>query len=112
MYILIFTWEVTWALHGKLNLEMLNVRRKRFMLKLMYKLSRDDGNVDRYRPERVLRTAPKVKMKVEFTDRERVLRSPFYVCNRLWDKLDSETQLSANITAFTYMLHKIDLSEL
>ena len=73
---------------------------------------RDDGNVDRYRPERVLRTAPKVKMKVEFTDRERVLRSPFYVCNRLWDKLDSETQLSANITAFTNMLHKIDLSEL
>ena len=57
-------------LHAKLNLEMLNDRRKRFMLKFMYKLSRDVENVNMYRPERVLRTAPKVKMKIDFTDKE------------------------------------------
>ena len=30
---------------------------------------------------------------VAFTDKERVLRSPFYACNRIWDKLDSRIQL-------------------
>ena len=38
-----------------------------------------------------------LKMKVAFTDKERVLRSPYYKCNRLWDNLDVETQLSADI---------------
>ena len=66
------------VLHVKLNLEMLNDRRKRFMLKLIYKLSRDVENVNTYRPERVLRTAPKVKMKTEFRNKERVRRSPYY----------------------------------
>ena len=63
-------------LHSKLNLKLLNERRKIFMLKLMYKLSQDNENVNRYRPEMILRTAPKVKMKIEFTDKERVRRSP------------------------------------
>ena len=50
-------------LHSKLNLKLLNERRQIFMLKLMYKLSQDNENVNRYRPEMILRTAPKVKMK-------------------------------------------------
>ena len=58
-----------------------------FILILMYKLSKIEENVNIYRPEMLLRTGPKVKMKLDFTDRERVLRSPYYVCNRLWDKL-------------------------
>ena len=99
-------------LHVRLKLELLKDRRKRFMLKLMYKLSRDEENVDRYRPERVLRTAPKVKMKMEFTDQERVLRSPYYACNRLWEKLDSDTQASSNIFEFTNRLCMLDISEL
>ena len=57
-----------------------------FMLKFMYKLSRDVENVNMYRPERVLRTAPKVKMKIDFTDKERVRRSPYYIGNWLWDR--------------------------
>ena len=61
----------------KLNLKMLDERRKMFMLKLMYKLSKDMDNVDTHRPDRILRTAPKVKMKIEFTDKERVRRSPY-----------------------------------
>ena len=75
-------------------------RRKMFMLKMMYKLSLDAENVNMYRPERVLRTAPKVKMKIEFTDKERVRRSPYHICNQLWDKLDSEIQSSINIVVF------------
>ena len=46
-----------------------------FMLKLMYKLSREGENRN-YHPEILLRTGPKVKMKIAFTDKERVLRSP------------------------------------
>ena len=57
-------------LHVKLKL--LQDRRKMFMLKIMYKLSRDAENVNTYRPEVTLRTGPKVKMKIAFTDKERV----------------------------------------
>ena len=66
-----------------LNLKMLSDRRKLFMLTLMYKFSKDEENVNRYRPEITLRTGPKEKMKLAVTDKERVLRSPYYMCNRL-----------------------------
>ena len=49
---------------------------------------------------------------MEFTDQERVLRSPYYVCNRLWEKLDSDTQASVNIFEFTNRLRMLDISEL
>ena len=82
------------------------------MLKLLFKLSQDMQNVNRYRPERVLRTAPKVKMKIAFTDKERVMRSPYYVCNQLWDKLDVITQSSKNMYEFSNRLRAMDLSAL
>ena len=59
-------------LHVELHLKSLSERRKRFMLMLMYKLSLDENNVNTYRPDITLRTGPKVKMKVAFTDKERV----------------------------------------
>ena len=83
-----------------------------FMLKLMYKLSLKFENVNMYKPERVLRTAPKVKMKIDFTDKERVRRSPYYIGNQLWDKLDSEIQSSKNIVEFAKRLQAIDLLNL
>ena len=43
-------------LHVELKLKSLSDRRKRFMLMLMYKLSRDKMNVNTYRPEMMLRT--------------------------------------------------------
>ena len=49
-------------LHWKLRLKKLCDRRKMFMLKMMYKLILKEENVNTYRPEVVLRTAPKVKM--------------------------------------------------
>ena len=85
---------------------------KVFMLMLIYKLSRIKENVKTVRPDRQLRTGPKVKMKIAFTDKERVLRSPFYKCNRLWDKLSSDIQLSDNIFEFKTKLKKIDLFEI
>ena len=55
------------------------------MLKMMYKYSQYEEYVDQYRPKVELRARPKVKMKVAFTRKERVLKSPYYLCNKLWD---------------------------
>ena len=99
-------------IHKQLHLKMLTERRKMFMLMLMYKLSLDIENVNTYRPEMLLRTGPKVKMKVPFTEKERVRRSPFYVCSRLWDKLDSSIQLSTSMYEFKNNLKKLNLRDL
>ena len=82
------------------------------MLTLSYKLCRVEEKVNRYRPEMLLRTGPKVKMILDFTDRERILRSPYYACNILWDKLDSDVQHSKVMLEFKNNLRKLDLSQL
>ena len=69
-------------------------------------------NVDTHRPDRILRTAPKVKMKIEFTDKERVRRSPYYKCIQLWNGLDSQVQTSVNIYEFVNKIRSLDLSVL
>ena len=83
-----------------------------FTLMLMYKLSIDIENVDARRPEMVLRTGPKVKMKVPFTEKERVRRSPFYVGSRLWDKLESSVQNANSLLEFKNFLKQIDINGL
>ena len=45
-------------------------------------------------------------------DKERERRSPYYLCNHLWDRLDGSIQTSNNICEFANRLHVIDLSEL
>ena len=100
------------TLHKQLHLKVLSDRRKMLMLMLMYKLSLDVDNVDSYHPEISLRTRPKVKMKVPFTSKERVRRSPFYKCNQLWDKLDSSIQLSKSMLEFKMNLKKMGLGDL
>ena len=70
-------------LHKDLNLKWLDYRRKMFMLKMMYKISKEETTIKRYRPEMLLRTGPEVKMIIAFTNKEMVLRSPFYLCNKL-----------------------------
>ena len=94
-------------MHSDLNLKWLDYRRTLFMSKMMYKLSKDECNVDRYRPEMLLHTGRKVKMKIAFTSKEKVLRSPFYLCNALWDKLESKVQLAKNVVDFKNMLSKM-----
>ena len=98
-------------LHVKNRLKKLCDRRKMFMLKMMYKLSLKEENVNTYRPDVVLRTAPKVKMKIGFTDKERVRRSPYYLCNNLWDRLNSTLQKSVNMFEFSKGICCLNLSE-
>ena len=66
-------------------------------------------NVNTHRPDRILLTGPKVKLKVPFTDKERVLRSPYYVGSRLWDRLDVDFQRSNNIFEFKNVIKKLKL---
>ena len=54
--------------------------------------------MNNYRPEMLLRTGPKVKIKIAFTDKTRVLCSSYCKCNRLWDQLDGVTQMLRNIS--------------
>ena len=51
-------------------------------------------------------------MKVDFTDKERVRRCPYYLDNYLWDKLDVNVQLSKNLLLFGNEVKKIDMSNL
>ena len=99
-------------LHNKLHLDLLCNRRKMFMLKMMYKLSCDVENVNMYRPDITLRTGPKVKMKIDFTDKQRVYKSPYYLCNQLWEKIGVSVQLSRDIYEFKRNLKTVDLSVL
>ena len=65
-------------------------------------------NLNTRRPDRILRTGPKVKMKVMFTDKERVLRSPYYVGNRVWDLLDADVQRSNTMFEFKNVIKKME----
>ena len=58
------------VLHKELKLKLLVERRKLFMLALMYKLSKIENNVNTYRPEMLLRTSSKVKMKLALTKKK------------------------------------------
>ena len=56
-----------------------------FMLKMMYKLSREESNIEGYWPEMLLRTGPKVKMKIAFTNKERVRFTTYVItCGTNW----------------------------
>ena len=54
-------------LREKYNIESLITRRKRSLLKIMYKQSLDEINIDNYRPDRILCSRNKVKLKSSFT---------------------------------------------
>ena len=56
-----------------------------------------------------LRTRPKVKMKLRNTKKERVLHSPYYLANKLWDQLDHVVQNLDTMFEFSTAIKKIDL---
>ena len=66
------------VLKARYAVEKLCVRRKRNLLKIMFNESHNDDNIDYYRPERVLRSEDKVKIKSKFTRITKVQKSPFY----------------------------------
>ena len=51
-------------------------------------------------------------MKVSFTKKERVLRSPYYEANRLWEQLDHTVQNLNSVYDFSIAVKKLDLATL
>ena len=69
---------------------ILNVRRKRNLLKLMFNHSLEESNIDPYRPEMVLRSQNKVKLKSNFTRITKIQPSPFHRGVHLWNALPKD----------------------
>ena len=102
------------AMHHELHLDKLDVRRKYFMLKMMHKYSQVAENVDIYRGRNFVRGNRKVKLKLPFSDKTRVLQSPYYrsvhVC--LWNQLDYKLQHIESTQLFGKAVKKLDLKKL
>ena len=80
------------TLYHRYNLESLESRRKRNILKMMYTESKNDANIDMYRPPRVLRSSKNIKMNHKFTRLTKIQKSPYYRGMALWDKLPLDMQ--------------------
>ena len=87
-------------LYHRYNLESLETRRKRHLLKIMFIESKSETNIDVYHPQMVLRSTLNVKMKHKFTRLTKVLRSPHYRGLELWDQLPAEIQNIDNRMTF------------
>ena len=87
-------------LHVKYNIEPLHLRRKRNLVKIIHKTTKDIENVDIVRPMMDLRSKPKVKLKSKFTSITKVYNSPLYRGMRLWNKLPADLQKEGNKIKF------------
>ena len=96
------------VLQGKYNIEPLKLRRKRNLVKIIYKNSKNTMNIDQERPNMDLRSKPKVKLKSKFTSITKVYNSPLYRGLRLWDKLTPNLQKEENKFRFKSEINKFD----
>ena len=89
---------------SKLKLEFrvedLSIRRKRSLLRLMYRQSKDDVNRDIIKKGMILRSDKKIKLKVEFTRLSKIQKSPYYRGLDLWNKLPDSIQKESSIIKF------------
>ena len=99
-------------LHSQLGLLTLGCRRKMFMLCLVFKYSKKQINLDEHRPDMVLRGRHKVKMKLAFSNKGRVLKSPYYLAVHLWNQLEVDVQMSICKKDFRQKLYFIDFNNL
>ena len=99
-------------LHNQLRLSLLCTRRRKFMLKLIFKLSKSEENVELYRPDIRLRGREKVRMHKPYSNKERVLKSPYYLAVNLWNQLDEEMQTIQNRFDFKKRLNFVDVDSL
>ena len=96
-------------MYHRYKLEALEKRRKRNLLKIMYKESKTNTNIDVYRSERVLPSTNNVKMKHKFTKLTKIQRSPYYRGLKLWDKLPQDKQNIDSNLAFKAAIKKYRL---
>ena len=88
-------------LYKKFNLTSLYQRRVEHLLLFMYKISKYGvKNLEIQRPKIELRSRNKVKFKYKFTNKTKVLNSPYYRGDFLWNQLPEDLQLEPEINAF------------
>ena len=97
------------VLQDEYNIETLSIRRKRNLLKIIYKESKNMTNRNLRRPHMELRSTAKVKMKQNFTSITKVYMSPFYRGLRLWDELSTDLQKESDFIRFKSEIGKLDL---
>ena len=100
------------AMHKTFGLCKLKIRRKLFILNTMYKYSKKIENVEVYRPNIMLRTGPKVKLKLPFTAKDRVIKSSYYLVVCLWNKLDADLQTADSFMVIKQKLKKFDIDNM
>ena len=83
-------------LHTELGLSLLKDRQQMSILKLVFKYSKKEENVEMYRPDMVLQGRHKVKMKILYTNKDRVIKSPYYLVVNLWNQLERDIQTIIN----------------
>ena len=76
----------------------------------MFNESHNDDNIDYYRPERVLRSEDKVKIKSKFTRITKVQKSPFYRGVGLWNDLPMALQHKQSKPLFKKAINKLNLT--
>ena len=79
-------------LQEKYGVEDLKLRRKRNLVKIMYLQSSLEGNKCENNLSMTLRSANKVKLKNDFTNKTKVYNSPFYRGLWLWNALPPDLQ--------------------
>ena len=87
-------------LHAKYNLELLHLGRKRNLVEIIHKTTKNIDPIDPARPMIDLRSKPKVKLKSKFTKITKVFNSLLYRGSRLWDKLPVNLQKEENKIRF------------
>ena len=88
------------VLQKEFNIEPLSLRRKRNLVNIVHKISKDESNLNVERPNMDLRSKAKVKLKNGFTSNTKVYNSPLYRGMRLWDQLPPELQKEGNNIKF------------
>ena len=88
------------------NIESLHLRRKRNLVKIVHKTTKDDVNLDAERPNMDLRSRPKLKLKCKFTSITKVYNSHLYPGQRLWDKLPANLQKEEKKVKFKTEINK------
>ena len=85
-------------LHKEAKLLSLEQRREKQLLILMYKLSQK--GISRKVTNRVTRQQEKYVFKTDTKIGKKYEKSPYYLGEKLWDKLPRETQFSENVFEF------------
>ena len=98
------------SMHVESKLQKLEDRRKYFVLKLIHKYSKVTENVDRRWITTFVRGSRKVKMKLLFSDKTKVRKSPYYRGVHLWNQIDYKIQHIEGERMFGKAIRRMDLS--